>query len=51
MGIELRVLEITLPVKVMPVAQLGGRHASKHGAPVGPPELARQFQDKIKLAG
>ncbi|KAE9484848.1 hypothetical protein F8B42_00641 [Klebsiella aerogenes] len=51
MGIELRVLEITLPVKVMPVAQLGGRHASKHGAPVGPPELTRQFQDKIKLAG
>ncbi len=51
MRIELRVLKKTLSIKQMPVRQFGGRHASQHGAPVGPPKLARQLQDKIKLAG
>jgi hypothetical protein len=51
MRIELRVLKIMLPVELVPVAQLTGSHSSQHGAPVGSPELARQIQDKLQLAG
>lgn len=51
MRIELRVLKIMLPVELVPVAQLTGIHSSQHGAPVGSPELARQIQDKLQLAG
>ena len=51
MCVELRVLEKTLPIKMLPIAQLGGRHASQHGTPVGATKLARQFQDKLTLTG
>ena len=40
-----------LPVELVPVAASLQSFSSQHGAPVGSPELARQIQDKLQLAG